>query len=806
MKLNLATILEKGSGRDKMAPEHAALVRGKQIQTIRELVPFGLIASSANAAILIAYLAYHMPSLALLVWSGLMLVMAVVGLRVSLRAMRSKTGARPRPVQALYRPIIESTLLGGAWALCPLLFLPTAQGYDMVIVICTSVGMMTGAAYVLSTVPAAAIGFVLTVAFGISAGLLISGHDGTHLTILLLVLCFTLVSVRTIFWNYLNYVRTWRQQVTLSEQATQLEKKTGLISLLLNEFEQAASDTLWETDAEHRLVRPSDVLAERTGISIEDLDQQNMACFFDATNLDGRAEMKRLQDALQVNGEFHNLCLPVRRTSSTEWWRMSAKPVFGDDGRFEGYRGVASDITEKRLAEKQIHDLAHYDTLTGVPKREMLLDALETAVNGFAPGASHFAIHALDVDRFKTINDVYGHSAGDAFLRAAAERLQELVGPNDVVARFGGDEFVVLQLDIAGRDEAMALAVKIQQALSEPVDIDGASAQSSVSLGIAMCPEHSESPAELLKFADLALLASKAAGRDTTCFFESDLNDDISERIAIETDLRNALANNEFSLHFQPIIDVESGRFGSFETLIRWTHPMRGSVGPDLFVPILEQGGMITTVGDWIIREALREAATWDESVRISINLSPLQVRNRSLIATVTHALAQTGVDPKRVDFEITETALFDDTEESLGVLHALHNLGVTISLDDFGTGFSSLSLLRIFPFDKIKIDKSFVQKMESSDECAAIVRSVVGLARSLGMRTTAEGVETESQAEFLKAEGSSELQGYLFSRPKRPADLVEAGILKRRASAAPDRSETVTLPARHNGSRRRVM
>jgi len=277
-------------------------------------VPFGLIASSVNAAALIGYMAYHAPSMALWAWSGLMLVMAIMGLR----AKRSKTGARPRRVQALYRPIIESLLLGSAWALCPLLFLPTVEGYDMVIVLCTSIGMMTGAAYVLSTVPAAAIGFVLSVALGISAGVLIAGHDGTHLTILLLVICFSLVSIRTIIWNYLNYVRTWRQQVKLADQAAQLSKKNSLISLLLNEFEQAASDCLWETDAEHRLVRPSQVLSNRCGLSIADLDQQHVASFFNAMNLEARPEMARLMAALDVNGEINNICLPVLRADRTD--------------------------------------------------------------------------------------------------------------------------------------------------------------------------------------------------------------------------------------------------------------------------------------------------------------------------------------------------------------------------------------------------------------------------------------------------------------------------------------------------------
>jgi diguanylate cyclase (GGDEF)-like protein len=751
-------------------------------------LPFGLIASSINSAILIIYMAYHRPSQELIIWAGIMLVMSVLGMFTALRAGRRGLLPRPRPVEALFRPIAESALLGLAWAMCPILLLPTAEGFDVAIILCVCAGMMTGAAFVLSTLLGAAIPFVASLSFGLGVGLLRMGNGSEQITVLALLASFTIVMIRTTSWNFSNYVRSWSQQVKLEDQTQLLKKKASVISLLLNEFEQAASDTLWETDAEQRIVRPSATLCERSRMAVSDLEHKHLVSFFDAANVEACPEMKRLRDALASNGEINNLCLPALTGNRTRWWRISAKPILSDAGVFEGYRGVASDVTEKRLAEKQIYNLANFDSLTGVPKREMLIETIDAAVSRTDYGASGFALLALDVDRFKTINDVYGHAAGDAYLKATAQRLKELLGPNDMVARFGGDEFVILQMDLSSQDEAMAMAARIQQTLSEPVMIDGISAQSSVSVGISVYPEHSQQTGCLLKFADLALLASKAAGRNTVSFFDAELNDEISERIAMEDDLRDALQRNEFSLNFQPIIHTKSGRFGAFESLIRWNHPERGSVGADDFVPILEQAGMITRVGDWIIREALREASTWDETVRISINLSPLQVRNRSLITTVTHALAQTGVDPRRVDFEITETALFDDTEESLGALHALRKLGVTISLDDFGTGYSSLSLLRIFPFDKIKIDKSFVQQIESSEECIAIVRSIVGLAHSLGMRTTAEGVETQSIADKLTAEGCLELQGYLYGHPMLSDGLVEAGFLKR--------SEPVAIPA----------
>jgi diguanylate cyclase (GGDEF)-like protein/PAS domain S-box-containing protein len=766
------------SSLDARTAEQADYIRGKQLQALRSLAPVGLLASSLNAAILIIYFAVRSPSDALWAWTAIMVLMAMLGARASLHALKTSATFKPRPVAALRRPIMESAMLGAAWGLSPIIFIPSSQGFDLAIVLWVGTGMMAGGAYMLSTLPAAAVPYVTALAFGTAVGMLRTGIGGAQLALLALLASYTFMMIRSVFWNHRNYVRTWMQQAKLIEQAGQLEKKSDVISLLLNEFEQAASDTLWETDANHCLVRPSDVLVERTGFSFEDLDGTPMILFFDATNLEAYDELERLKAILAVNGEVNNFRLPLRRMDRTEWWRISAKPVFDDAGVFEGYRGVASDVTEKYEAEKQIYRLAHFDKLTGVPKRHVMLEALDEAAADAKDATSMFAVHVLDLDRFKTINDVFGHTVGDSYLKATAERIQELLGPDDKMARFGGDEFVILQQGISGRGEAMALASTIQLELARPINVDGSYAQSSVSVGISLYPEHSTCPTELLKFSDLALLSAKGAGRDTACFFDTEMNEDVSERIAIEADLRQALERNEFSLHFQPIVNAETGRFGAFETLLRWTHPVRGSVGPDLFVPILEQSGLITNVGDWVIRTAFREAASWDESVRISINLSPLQVRNRSLVTTVTHALAQTNLDPRRVDFEITETALFDDTEESLTTLRALRNLGVTISLDDFGTGFSSLSLLRTFPYDKIKIDKSFVLKMEESDECMAIVRSIIGLAGSLGMRCTAEGVESKEVADLLIAEGCVELQGYHFGRPQLPDDLVKAEML----------------------------
>ncbi|MFN3913008.1 putative bifunctional diguanylate cyclase/phosphodiesterase [Hyphomonas sp.] len=775
-----------------VAVEHADYIRGMQVHTFRQMLPFGLGSSTCNAAILVVYLGFHNPSSALWIWAGLMGLMALVGLYSCARVLRFNTPARPRPRRDLYRPIAESTLLGLMWSLCPVLFVPVSHGFDLAIILWTCAGMMTGAAYVLSTLPAAAIPFVASLSFGVAVGLLRSGSGTEQLALLTLLAVFTVVMIRTATWNYANHVRSWLQQAQLSDQTVQLEKKRDVISLLLNEFEEAATDCLWEVDADLRLTRPSKHLSERAGIPVEVLDQKPLLGFFDETIPAAGDALKRLHAALAAREPFHDICVPVSRGGRTAWWQISAKPAFDEAGNFDGYRGVGRDITEKQLADARIAHLAHYDALTGVPKQEKLREALQGAVSAFGGSTKGFALHCLDFDRFKTINDVHGHVVGDAMLKSAAQRIQELLGPNDIIARFGGDEFVILQQNITGAGEAMALALTIQDRMMAPVETDTESVQATVSIGIALFPEHSDNATDLMRFADLALVAAKEGGRDTARMFEPGMNDAVRRRMQMESDLRSALANNEFSLNYQPIVDAGTGRVASYETLIRWNHPKLGAISPVEFVPLLEQTGLIWTVGNWIIREALGEAATWNPSLRISINLSPLQVKNRSLLTVVTHLLALTGVDPRRVDFEITETALFDGAEDSLSVMRGLQALGATVSLDDFGTGFSSLSYLRAFPFDKIKIDKSFVDQMETSDECAAIIQAVLGLALKLGMRTTAEGIESQEQARLLTDQGCTELQGDYFSRPGLPADLARAGLLDRRRSAGHDASAIV--------------
>jgi len=438
-----------------------------------------------------------------------------------------------------------------------------------------------------------------------------------------------------------------------------------------------------------------------------------------------------------------------------------------------GWVAIHQDITAQKRVEAEVAHMARHDSLTDLANRTLFMEKIDEALARLRRGGEMFSVFMIDVDRFKAVNDSLGHPVGDALLKAVAQRLRAAIRETDTVARFGGDEFAILQTLAAGqKDGAVALAARILEAINEPYDLDGYKATIGASIGIARAPDDGASAAELLKNADLALYRVKSTGRNGFRFFEPKMETEARSRHALENDLRVALVRGEFELHYQTIVAFATRGVCGAEALVRWRHPDFGIIAPDRFIPIAEETGLIAGLGEWIIRRACVEAAHWPAHIKLAINLSPLQFGKSDLAAIVSGALAESGFAPQRLELEITESVLLQHNEDNLATLHRLKQLGVSIVLDDFGTGYSSLTYLHMFPFDKIKIDRSFVHKLSTSAECAAIVCAVIGLGGSLGIETVAEGVETAGQFALLRVAGCSQAQGYLFSRPVPAADL----------------------------------
>jgi diguanylate cyclase (GGDEF)-like protein len=389
-----------------------------------------------------------------------------------------------------------------------------------------------------------------------------------------------------------------------------------------------------------------------------------------------------------------------------------------------------------------------------------------------AKRGERLAVLCLDLDRFKSVNDTLGHPIGDRLLIAAADRLRQCVRDNDIVARLGGDEFAIVQTGSAEPTDATTLAARLIETISTPYELDGHQVVVGLSIGIAVAPNDGLDPDQLLKNADIALYRAKADGRGTYRFFEPEMDARMQARRTLELDLRKASANGEFELFYQPQVDVQTRRINGFEALLRWHHPQRGMVTPSDFIGLAEDTGLIVPLGAWVLQQACTEAATWPRDIKVAVNLSPVQFKSKNLLPVIVSALAKSGLSPGRLELEITESVLLQDSDATLTMLHQMRDLGLKISMDDFGTGYSSLSYLRKFPFDKIKIDQSFIREMSGNDSLA-IVRAVTAMGTSLGIVTTAEGVETFEQFEQLKLEGCNEVQGYLFS-PPRPASEVK--------------------------------
>jgi diguanylate cyclase (GGDEF)-like protein/PAS domain S-box-containing protein len=430
-----------------------------------------------------------------------------------------------------------------------------------------------------------------------------------------------------------------------------------------------------------------------------------------------------------------------------------------------GWVATHEDITEKRQTELKIEHMAHHDSLTDLANRVRLNERLEQTLAQSSDGRM-VAVHHLDLDRFKAINDTFGHHAGDKLLKMVASRLRELVRATDTIARMGGDEFVIVQAPISKEAEATSLAERMIVAIGEPFVIDGHQAAVGASVGIAVSPDHGSTPERLLRNADLALYRAKADGRGAYRFFEAGMDEHMQTRRTMEQDLRKALPAGEFELYYQPVVNLQTGAISGLEALIRWNHPQRGLISPAAFIPLAEETGFIVPLGEWVIRQACLTAARWPEHLHVAVNISASQFRSTGLMQVIVNALAASGLKPTRLEIEITETVLLQDKEATLAILHQLRALGVRIAMDDFGTGYSSLSNLRAFPFDKIKIDGSFIKAVDTNEQAATIVRAVLGIGRGLKLPVLAEGVETSEELRFLGTELCDQIQGYWVGTP----------------------------------------
>ena len=463
-----------------------------------------------------------------------------------------------------------------------------------------------------------------------------------------------------------------------------------------------------------------------------------------------------------------------------------------------GWVSTHEDITELRQAEAKMAHMARHDALTDLPNRSTFRERLEACTDEL-PKDAKFAVLYLDLDRFKSVNDSLGHPIGDALLRAAGARLAGAVRTGDIVARLGGDEFAVIQRLHENIAEAAALSERIIALLSAPYSIDGNSIVVGASVGIAISAENEDAD-QLIRNADLALYCSKARGRGSYSYFRKEMSAQMQARRSLEADLRRALENKELVLYFQPLVTVRERRVQSFEALLRWNRPARGIVAPGEFIELAEDLGLIVPIGEWVFHEACREAAKWPSDIKVAVNLSAAQLKDPDLLNKVSNALNISGMSGHRLEVEITETIMLEETKNTISVLHALRAMGIRIAMDDFGTGYSSLDNLRLFPFDKLKIDRAFVSELGKREDCAAIIRAAAGLAKSLGMVATAEGIETEDQLMRVALEGCTEAQGFLFSRPMPSSQIQEflgaprAGRLKA-ASASPSCKSPSMLP-----------
>lgn len=658
-------------------------------------------------------------------------------------------------------------MLGSFWSLYLVSIIKTSAATQQALILSIIIGLISTT---ISSGPlSSTLVFWLPLTLGSFCAIDVSGHMQSPAFVISLSGYTALVFFTMVFLN--------RKMLERSVNEINLAKTGETIRILLRDFEENASDWLWETNTEGEIKHVSPRFAEVARQPPSAIQGDLLAFMAGGDHTLRRVRpaegdvFEPLRRRMIARKPFRDMVMPVNMGGERRWWSMTGKPVQDSSGRFIGYRGVGSDVTAVHRSRERIAYLARHDSLTDLANRTEFNNVLTLLLSESAQPSA--ALLCLDLDQFKAVNDSYGHGLGDSVLRAVAHRIRGAIRDRDVAARLGGDEFsIVLPSD--DEFEATAIADRIIDRVSRPYKFDGVTVEIGVTIGIALAPRDGKTPETLYRNADLALYRAKDAGRGTWRLFDPTMDRQLQDRRGLQRDIKSALRNDQLFVEFQPVIELATRSVVGLEALVRWKHPDRDIISPGDFIEIAERSGLIGAITAFVLSEAAALVAQLPSFVAVAVNLSPLHLREAWLVDQVSEIIRHAGVAPDRIEFEVTETAVLETEGRTIDNLHRLRALGCRIAIDDFGTGYSSLATLSRFPFDRLKIDRSFINDLENNAADAPIVKAIIDLSQTMGLRVTAEGVETERQADILTRYQCDDIQGFLYSPPVRKAEVLQ--------------------------------
>lgn len=721
-----------------------------------------MVANAMLAAFVVSIFAPMVGLAVVLPWAG---VLATILIRTRQTDMQLVEAGARISAASLERVQNINALAGAVcWAGAALLLPWLSDGRQSTAMLLVVMALMSASTFVFSTSPLSVLIYIAVLGAGTIVAQALAGewHAMGGAILFTIANLVAMIEIRTTF-----------VKARLAEAA--VAEKEAVVSLLLREFEENEADWLWEVDPARRLRAVSPRFAFALGSPQAEIEGKPLLEMIAGTRWSSGQfppSLHDLAERLKNRENFSNMLVQVSILGEERWWELSGTPMRDEQGRFCGFRGVGSDVTEQRKSSEKIAYLARYDTLTQLPNRLQLTEALGEALRYAVQWRTRCALLMVDLDRFKAVNDSLGHMTGDKLLAQVSARLQSLMGENQLCGRLGGDEFAIVIRDASAPRSISNLAQRVIERLSEPYQVDHHTLYVGASVGSAEGPRDGGTVEEMMRNADLALYRAKDSGGGDHCRFEPVLHASAEERRQLEVALRKALGRDEMMLHYQPVVDAHTEQVVSFEALVRWNSKDHGFVSPGKFIPLAEDTRLIVPIGQWVMRRACEEARNWPDHVKINVNVSPEQLLEPDFHTDVVQALAATGLRPERLEVEVTESIFLRDASVARNALEQVMALGCSVALDDFGTGYSSLGYIRKLKFSTIKVDRSFVQgAAQGSAESLAIINAVVAMAKSLDMSTTAEGVETGEEAKLIRNLGCDKIQGFYFGRPMTAED-----------------------------------